>query len=244
MKKQCLIFATITTIVFTSCSKEKIEAPQTNQPEEIAGARGGGGGIVAPIDLKKGLTGLYEFNGNLIEATGKLMTGSPNGSVFYTADRKGIRGRAVKFNGSLDIAIAAVPHSERMSVAAWVKYDSASSTLGGLVISQSDGPRFMQAFNQYYTSNNPTGNPYVGSGAINNQWHFLVTTIDGSTCRFYVDGSLVGSVASPDVESLTMAIYLLGTGTTIENRWRGAMDDLRFYNRTISAAEVQALFNL
>ena len=36
MKKQLLIFATITTIVFTSCSKEKIEAPQTNQPEEIA----------------------------------------------------------------------------------------------------------------------------------------------------------------------------------------------------------------
>ena len=244
MKKQLLIFAAITTIVFTSCSKEKTEAPQTNQPEEIAGARGGGGGIVAPIDLKKGLLGLYEFNGNLIEATGKLMTGSPNGSVFYTMDRKGIRGRAVKFNGSLDIAVGYVPHSDRMSLAAWVKYDSANTTASGLVMSQSDGPRFMQAFDQYYASNNPNGYPYVGSGAINNQWHFLVATIDGSTCRFYVDGSLVGSVASPDVESLTTAIYLLGTGITAGNRWRGAMDDLRFYNRTISAAEVQALFKL
>jgi|SRR6187402_505746 len=243
MKKQLLIFAAITAIVFTSCSKEKIETPPTSQPEEIAGARGGGG-IIAPVDLKKGLLGLYEFNGNLIEATGKLMTGSPNGSVFYTMDRKGLRGRAVKFNGSLDISLGNVPHSERMSLAAWVKYDSANAMPGNFVLSQSDGPRFMQAFDQYYASNNPTGNPYVGSGAINNQWHFLVATIDGSTCRFYVDGSLVGSVASPDVENLTTAIYMLGYGNTMQDKWRGAIDDLRFYNRTISAAEVQALFNL
>jgi hypothetical protein len=244
MKKQLFVLATITAIVFTSCSKEKIETPQTNQPEEIAGARGGGGGIVAPIDLKKGLLGLYEFNGNLIEATGKLMTGSPNGSVFYTNDRKGMRGRAVKFNGSLDISLGNVPHSAKMSVSAWVKYDSANAMASNFITSQSDGPRFMQVFNQYYAYNNPTSNPNVGSGAINNQWHFLVATIDGSTCRFYVDGSLVGSVASPDVENLTTAMYLLGYGNTMETKWHGAIDDLRFYNRTITAAEVQALFNL
>ena len=243
MKKQLLILATITTIVFTSCSKEKIEAPQTNQPEEFATAtqrtEAGSKG-----DLTKGLLGLYEFNGNLIEKTGNLFTGSPNGTVSYTADRKGLRGRAVKFNGALDISLGNIPHSINMSVAAWVKYDNETAPLSQFICSQSDGPRFSQLASQYYVWNSPFGNPNVASGTINNQWHFLVATIDGVTLRFYVDGNLVGSVASPDVENLKYAIYMLGYGNTTADRWRGAIDDLRFYSRTLSDTEVKALFNL
>lgn len=242
MKKQFLIFAAITTTVFTSCSKEKIEAPQTNLAEEFATAAQRPD--AAPIDLKKGLLGLYEFNGNLVEKTGNLSTGSPNGTVSYTTDRKGARGRAVKFNGSLDISLGNIPHSIKMSVTAWVKFDSANAPYSQFIGSQSDGPRFAQVADQYYVYNNPNGNPNVASGPIKNQWHFLVATIDGVTLRFYIDGNLVGSVVSPDVENLTTAIYILGYGNTMADRWHGALDDLRFYDRTISASEVQALFNL
>lgn len=240
MKKQFLIFATITTIVFTSCSKEKIEAPQTNQPEEIATATQ----RTEKGDLSKGLLGLYEFNGNLVEKTGKLYTGSPNGTVSYTADRKGLRGRAVKFNGALDISVGYIPHSVNMSVAAWVKYDNENAPFSQFICSQSDGPRFAQLADQYYVWNSPFGNPNLTSGTINNQWHFLTATIDGVNLRMYVDGMFVGSVASPDVENLTTAIYMLGYGNTTADRWRGAIDDLRFYSRTLSDSEVKALFNL
>jgi len=245
MKKQLFILATITTIVFTSCSKEKIEAPQTNQPEEIAGARGGGG-IIASVDLKKGLLGLFEFNGNLIDKTGKLEDGVTNtsGPASYTIDRKGFRGKAIKFNGIYNVSLTGVPHSARMSVAAWVKYDSANAMPSVIVSSQSDGPQFVQDYNYFYGYSNPSGNPKIYSGALNDQWHFLVATIDGATLRFYVDGSLVGSVASSDVDDSLITFYQLGGGYTAVTNWFGAMDDVRFYDRAISAAEVQALFNL
>ena len=244
MKKQFLVFATIMTVVFVSCSKQGIETPQTNNSEELATATQRPI-LTSPGDLNKGLLGLYEFNGNLVEKTGKLMTGSPSiANPVYTNDRKGNRGKAIKFNGTYDVSLGYVPHSAKMSVAAWVKYDSANSLGSIFVYSQSDGPNFVQALDQYYAYNNGYGTPYIGSGSINDQWHFLVATIDGTTLRFYIDGNLVGSVASPDVEKVPTQIYMLGFGNTSETNWNGAIDDLRFYSRTLSPAEVIALFNL
>ena len=245
MKKQFLIFATITTIVFTSCSKENIEAPQVNQPEEAATATQKSG-VMAPIGLDKGLLGLYEFNGSMAEKNGKLATGQTNneGPASYTFDRKGYRGRALKFTGAYNVSLGYIPHSTEMSVAAWVKYDSANAPLSIFVHSQSDGPKFMQGMNKFYGYNNPYGNPYVASGTLNNGWHFLVATADGVYLKSYVDGFLVGTVKSPDVDNATSAIYALGFGNVWNQHWHGAMDDVRFYSRTLSPSDVQALFNL
>src|SRR5262245_11300568 len=100
MKKQLLIFATITAMVFTSCSKEKIETQQSNDFEEVATVKAptGGPGIVPGANT--GLLGRFEFNGNLNDATGQLAPGvsTASGRVLYTADRKGNENRAIKFN--------------------------------------------------------------------------------------------------------------------------------------------------
>ena len=101
-----------------------------------------------------------------------------------------------------------------MSVAAWVKYDSANAAVSGLVLSTIRWTTFHASVRSILCLLiTRVAIPYVSSGTINNQWHFLVATIDGSTCRFYVDGSLVGSVASPDVENLTTAYLSAGNWT-------------------------------
>lgn len=242
MKKQFLIFAAMAATVLVSCSKEKIETSPVSQPEEIVTARP----VLTPTtqDLNRGLLGLYEFNGNLVEKTGKLLTGSPNGTVFYTNDRKGIRGRAVKFDGNYNISLGYIPHSSKMSVAAWVKYDSANAPLSSFVSTYSDGPKFMQDGNQFLGYNSVYAAPSVLSGAIDDAWHFLVVTIDGVNLKFYIDGNLIGTIPSANDDNSTTAIYMLGYGNNVNENWHGAIDDLRFYSRALSASEVNSLFNL
>lgn len=247
MKKQFLILATtITTVAFISCSKGKIETNETSNNEEIATKPGGGGGNYSG-NLNKGLICWYRFDGNLVEATGKLaaaVTGPVEGADVYTEDRKGFVNSAIQFNGRYIAYINNVPHSSKMSMAAWVKYDDASAPASVFISSQSDGPHFMQVSDQYYGYNNPVGSPYIASGPIDAHWHYLAATIDGTFLKFYVDGNLIGNVASPDVELDGLYYYVIGYGNAIPYYWHGAVDDVRIYSRTLSASEIQSLYNL
>jgi hypothetical protein len=247
MKKQISILAvTITAIIFFSCSKKENEIPQSKASTDSQAMSNQVAQQLIFIDpLEIGLTGRYEFDGNLKDKTGQLQDASTTiGTAFYTTDRKGMSGRAIKFDGKYASYIWSVPHSPKMSLAAWVKYGNASSSADVFVNSQSDGPQFEQAFDQYYGYNNSSGNPWIASGSIDNKWHHLVATIDGTTLRFYVDGNLKGSVTSPDVETTSLAYYRIGFGPVTYKYWLGAIDDLRFYNRTLSASDVVSLYQL
>jgi hypothetical protein len=72
----------------------------------------------------------------------------------------------------------------------------------------------------------------------NMAWHHLVVSYDGNTVRYYLDAVLVGT--SNLAGSMNVLVnYIVGSGY-----WKGDIDDLRFYSRTLSAADVQNLFNL
>lgn len=249
MKKQLFILATITTIVFTSCSKEKIETPQTNQPEEIAGARGGGGGIVSP-SLDLGLVGRFEFDGNLDDKTGQLAPGTPVvGKPIYGGDRKGVRNSAITFDEKYGVIVNAVPLDSNMSISVWMKYDM---TPGDYFINFVEGShsfafqhRDKNKFQGAYW--NFTTPAFIISKPLVNTWHQLAATRDNNTYKFYIDGKLVGStpILTAGAVPYSTTQYLLGFGYNAGYKyWKGSLDDLRIYNRVITATEVQALFNL
>ena len=249
MKKQLLIFAAITAIVFTSCSKEKIETPQTIQPEEIAGARGGGGGVIG-TSLDMGLLGRFEFQGNLNDITGQIKPGTPeNGTPIYGADRKGARNSAITFNEKYGVIMTDVPLEPNMSVSFWMKYDMTPTDVAISFVEGSrrfsfthfDNNRFQGS---YWNFNTPG---YIMSKPQSNSWHHMAATRDNNTYKFYIDGKLVGSsaiqtsTADPNTTSEYTIGYCYNAGVRY---WKGSLDDLRIYNRVISATEVQALFNL
>jgi hypothetical protein len=79
----------------------------------------------------------------------------------------------------------------------------------------------------------------------------LVATYDGKNLNFYVDGSYVGSILNPNlglpIQPGATIDYEVGYMTAnfskvITSTWFGSMDDLRFYTRILSAAEVKALY--
>lgn len=90
------------------------------------------------------------------------------------------------------------------------------------------------------------GNP-TGTNTENiNKWHHVVTTVDGATAKFYLDGTLVQTTSvSPDFASANTKNLYIGIMWALGMGWypfNGAMDDIRFYNRSLSDAEVLALF--
>jgi len=243
MKKQILILAiTFTAGAFFSCSKEKIETQQTNNSEEIATVASR---PVPTGNLDKGLRCLYEFNNNLKDKTGKLndaVTGAGNVPV-YTADRKGRRLSAMKFEGKFGATIFDVPLSTKMSLAVWVKYDSASSIIKPIAYGSSGGPGSLQVNDEYIGYNSNNADNWIGSGAMDNQWHHLVITMDAVNLTFYVDGNIVGSKLRQGDAGLTISNYYAG-GNGFSIFWSGAMDDLRIYGRILTVSEVQNLYNV
>jgi hypothetical protein len=74
------------------------------------------------------------------------------------------------------------------------------------------------------------------------EWHHVVGSWDGTAKALFIDGALVGQGAAI-VEYDDHAVYLGGdqnSGVEVLH-WDGVLDDLRVYNRALSAAEIQEL---
>lgn len=75
-------------------------------------------------------------------------------------------------------------------------------------------------------------------------WHYAVVTFDGSTIRFYVDGVLVNSKvtsASPD-DSGSQPLRVGADSNTLKSFFTGNVDEVRVWNRALSAQEVSDAF--
>jgi hypothetical protein len=252
MKKHIIIFAAaITPLAFFSCSKEKIETQKDNsaQSNEFAFKP-----IFKPIiNLDSGLVGRYEFDGNLKEFSGVLADAVPNFSGYdtYTDDRRGVPNAAIKFTGRYGLNISKVPLAPNMSVATWVRYDMVQPT-NYFVTAQWLSPDFVQDNDTYWGVVSVPGTSGVPSGTIDNQWHHLAATYDGTKLNFYVDGNFVGTTLNPTLDKIgpgATVDYEVGYQTPsyskiIKSTFFGSLDDLRFYDRILTGPEVKALYNL
>lgn len=243
MKKHILIFAVITTTVFISCSKEKL---QTNQPNvsletEMTSSSQRQGGETPLATLGSGLLGLFTFNGTLNDATNQLTATSTVGRVIYTADRKGVVNQAIKFNGYYGLDIPNVPLGTNMSISVWVKTDMYA--LENLpFVNSPQSFCLSQRENTYQMAYwNGISGQYVVSGNVGSKWHHMAATRTDKALSFYIDGKLVGSSPTPAGSGPYSSAfeYLVGYGYNNGIQyWKGSVDDLRIYNRVLSSTEL------
>jgi hypothetical protein len=70
----------------------------------------------------------------------------------------------------------------------------------------------------------------------------LAATYDGTTQRLYVNGVQVSSRAQTGAILVTGSPLRIG-GNSFAEYFRGIIDEVRIYNRALSAAEIQADMN-
>lgn len=111
----------------------------------------------------------------------------------------------------------------------------------------------------FHPYNSPTGNEHlrfrlrtggttttlIGTGSVISagQWIHAAAVYDGATMRLYQDGDLVGSVAKSGTISTNPGVPVaIGNQPAGAGRpFDGNIDDMRIYDRALTAAEIQAL---
>ena len=86
-----------------------------------------------------------------------------------------------------------------------------------------------------------------GTFAHYGEWAHLVITVDGTTVKGYVNGSQLGSTGTSS-QSLAAGVnaFVLGNygaTTGAAQQFDGTIDQVRIFNKAISASEVTTLYN-
>ncbi len=89
-----------------------------------------------------------------------------------------------------------------------------------------------------------SGTPVVKSTTAawqSNTWYHLAATYDGAQMKLYVNGALENTAAATAAPVVNAYPLQIGGNINQGFYFPGLMDDMRFYNRSLSAASVQAL---
>ncbi|NDB95355.1 MAG: DUF5011 domain-containing protein [Verrucomicrobia bacterium] len=204
--------------------------------------------------LNRGLVAYYPFNGNANDASGNGNHGTVNGATL-TTDRSGTINQAYSFGGENRIV---VPHNPSLgpnqgSVCFWVKANSWATTDGLADLIGKDNHTDRQWVVQMFSDGRirsavftTTGLNYADSTTLYpvNTWHQIVMAWDGSNLRTYVNGvqstvvACTGSLATGTNSVSIGGSSAQGWGSSID----GKMDEIRIYNRALSAAEVSQIY--
>ena len=124
----------------------------------------------------------------------------------------------------------------------WLKNANCTNTVGG--VAKANG--YLSWANALTWSNNlANGNCGLsdGSSAAGNQWHLITAVSDATTVKLYIDGVLDASTTGTHVTLQLASNFNIGRKPApAYDYWGGAIDDLRIYNRALSAAEIQVLY--
>ena len=197
------------------------------------------------------LVGLWHFD----EGEGTIAVDSSgngnNGTIYGATRTEGKFGSALHFDGSDDYL--QVFHQESLSVTgeitimAWVKTTGTNSY--SRIASKKNGHYAQDGYELLYCPDIlilgglPDFDYAVGSGySPDGEWHHIAGVIKGTTGTLYFDGEEV--TTDPSVSPLSTTTHDLFIGRaewTDTNYWfNGAIDEVKIYNRALSAEEIKA----
>ncbi len=196
-------------------------------------------GVVGEQPAWGGALATYHFASNA-----PLADNSGNGyDAACTAcptEGNGVFGRSLAFNGGQKITLPAIYADEdrsRFSIAFWVKFDQVP-VLRQLIEPTTGAYNPLvfvntKKFSVFFNNKQVTG----GENIVADQWYHVVTAYDGATLMLFVDGELIASQTVNNGQ-MTANGFIVGGRT---NELIGAMDELTFYDRALTQAEIVAL---
>ena len=138
--------------------------------------------------------------------------------------------------------------ANEMSLAAWVTIRSIPTAWACVIakgeyswrISNNNTEQTYHFGITIWSASNPSINGVTAVGL--DEWHHVAGTYDGANINLYLDGSLDATVATTSPIGVNAANVLLGENPEAAGRnWDGLIDDVRVYNRALSAAEIGEL---
>ncbi|HVV39412.1 MAG TPA: LamG domain-containing protein [Candidatus Paceibacterota bacterium] len=213
--------------------------------------------------LGTGLVGLWTFDG--ADLTDKIYDRSGSGNNAYfdsasaTSSRKAIGklGQGLRWPGTAAYARVATfsnPPSSAMSICAWIKTSSDGVLLNinrnvGNIVNEgifkiATGKLLFWDYNGS-SYGFVDGSGYSNTTVTNGMWHHICFTKNGTAGTYYLDGAADGTKTGGLSISYGTADWVLAADYRDSSTYfSGSMDDVRIYNRTLSAAEIKQLYLL
>ncbi len=221
--------------------------------------------------LDSGLVAYYPFNGN--DSDMSVFANHPSiNTATLTTDRFGNANSAYSFNGNGSYMLVnnnpSINFNNTMSLCVWMKptgyyqglcynnvliskavTDNSWGNQGNYSLRFADyvnGCNFLKDTTKEYLYG-PDGGVCLNQNIQTNRWYFVVFTTDGITCKTYINNKLSHTGAHPQGLTFTnqhnLRFGMFGDSINYPYYFKGLMDDIRIYNRSLDADEVGLLYN-
>ena len=204
--------------------------------------------LLTIFTFAQGPVASYSFTGNGQDNVGVFDIKFNNATL--TTDRFGNANSAYLFNGSQKMETAVTSLTNIFTISVWAKLSQAEQLASIVSVGES---KVDDAYSVELRSNinaSPGKEIFCG-GSINasslknitsNKWHHIVITFDGTTINFYNDDTLISSAPKSNV-TINSYLVTIGNSKNDDRGFKGAIDDVKLYNRAITSTEVTELFN-
>ena len=186
--------------------------------------------------------------------TAEDSVGGHDGTASNTEWVPGVVNGGLHFDSGSDAVL--VPHADELSltdqitIAAWINKTQLWGYDGGVVKATTGSDlNFLfgtwdrnPVFGFSTATDNWQGYYATGTTLSTNTWYHMATTFNNATdrVRIYVDGALAQEFSTA-LEPVTNEGNLMLGRTAIGEFWPGSLDDVRLYNRELSASEIEDL---
>lgn len=213
--------------------------------------------ITVEMDLTNGLMAYYPFNGNTNDESGNGNHGIVHEATL-TTDRFCNPNSAYSFDGNdyIDVPDSGdfVFGSAPFTLSAWIQFSEYGKDGGYYLLGQSEGGGNSSKW-MFWLGNSSIsfiftqpGSHWVGLGSWDfqiGQWYHVLIRRDADNLSSFVNGFPLETVTISRSVPDPVCSFRIGTvefeGT---NRWfRGKIDDIRIYNRSLSISEITEISN-
>lgn len=251
--QRALVIASALAIVGIAAFRYGPGVYATLSGQQLGGGVANSGHLIRqPVALSNGLVGWWRLDGDAKDSSGNGKDGSLNNFV-SNGWTSGKFGGALAFDGTDDFVSAGSTGDFNMdnafTVSLWFNKNSTLvRTALGKYLDGADqrlGYKLMIGGNVQFTLWN-TRSPYAIQSAAstvsaNGWYHVAFTEASGTTGTLYLNGVAVASGAMPQATDTTTTPLYIGQSDSL-SYFDGIIDDVRIYNRALSASEVQQLY--
>ncbi|MEZ0371285.1 MAG: LamG domain-containing protein [Candidatus Sericytochromatia bacterium] len=237
-----------------------VPASPVPEPSEPAPAPAGPLGNPAalanvPTD---GLVAYYPFDGSVDDLPGQGHHCEVNGAIAYVSDS--ILGKAARFDEAgentfiLVAGTEALAPTESLTLSAWASFSREPGTELFPIVSKGldnedfalwarvSGPELLLNLGseeQFWgQSENPEEHPLSAA----QEWHLYTVTYDSEKVIYYFDGEKIADYGfSQAIQTAGENLYIGMSPAGAVERFSGLLDELRIYDRALSAEEVKLL---
>ncbi|MDP1707254.1 MAG: LamG domain-containing protein [bacterium] len=211
--------------------------------------------------LTNGLVGYWTFDGKnvpwtsataatALDSSGQGNTGTLTNMKQATAPTIGKLGQGLYFDGGNGyVSTALTTAFNDFTACAWFLSTGKSGNTFDRIIDKTYNTGF------WIGRNNNTSNSW-GGGVLEGAppygifvtltdgiWHHICSVRSGTTHFIYGDGGAVSTSNTVSNTALSTASIKIGDSTALDASFKGNIDDVRIYNRALSADEVLQLYN-